>query len=291
MEGPKPNVHCLFHEGTNTACYVVSCPETKKCAVVDPIMDFDSVNLKTSGEHVDKVCEYITSNSLDPIYILETHVHADHLTGAQLLLRYFPNCLTGIGFNITQVQKTFANIFNFKDMATDGSQFGKLIQDGEEFQLGNVKCKGMHTPGHTPACMTYIMGDAVFSGDTIFMPDYGTSRCDFPGGSAEQLYDSIMKIYSLPDECRLFVGHDYVSESRKEIRWETTIGEEKSSNKQLNASTPKQEFVDWRTNRDSGLNLPRLITQSLQVNLLNGKLPEPEDNGFAYLKIPINALK
>lgn len=285
----RPNVQCRFHNDTNTATYIVSCPETGKCAIIDSVLDYDIIASRVSSDHADSVISELKEKNLEPLYILETHVHADHLTGSRVIKQAFPSARTGIGFNVASVQAQFAHLFNLSDFKTDGSQFDMLIQDNQNIDLGKLKFKAIWTPGHTPACMVYVIGDAVFTGDSIFMPDFGTARCDFPGGSAETLYDSINKLFMLPEEYRLFVGHDYGTENRG-IAWETTVGEQKRNNKQLNANTEKEAFVKWRKGRDANLKLPRLIMQSLLVNLRNGELPKPESNGISYFKLPINAL-
>ena len=235
---------------------------------------------------------YIENQGLDVKYILETHVHADHLTGAQYLKTKFPSAKTGIGANVTVVQETFSKIFNYSesDLKTDGSQFDLLFKDGDTFPLGEHAVNVIHTPGHTPACVCYVVGDAVFTGDTIFMPDFGTARCDFPGGSSGDLYTSVRKLYdTLPDSTRVYVGHDYQPGGR-ELLFQTSIGEEKSSNKQLKGDTSGDEFAAWRSERDGQLGMPKLIVPSLQVNLRNGAWPEAESNGIVYLKIPVNVL-
>ncbi|CAG9319655.1 unnamed protein product [Blepharisma stoltei] len=285
----KPKVTCLFHNDTNTATYIASCPETGKCAIIDPVLDYDQVGHRVTTIHADSVIAEVTKNHLEPVYILETHVHADHLTGAKILKNAFPSAQTAIGFNVTAVQVQFSRLFNLSNFRTDGSQFDKLIKDGESFSIGKLNLKAFWSPGHTPACMVYTVGDAVFSGDTLFMPDFGTARCDFPGGSADVLYQSIKKLFELPDEYRVFVGHDYGTEKRG-VAWESTMGEEKRNNKHLNLSTSRDAFVQWRKERDGTLKLPKLIMESLLVNLRNGELPEPEANGISYFKLPINAL-
>ncbi len=228
-----------------------------------------------------------------PLYLFSFKNTADHLTGAKYLKEKYPNARTGIGSSVTKVQKTFGEVFNYTedDLRTDGSQFDILFDDGDTFQLGEeTKCRVIHTPGHTPACVCYVVGDAVFTGDTIFMPDFGTARCDFPGGSSGSLYTSVKRLYEeLPDDVRVFVGHDYQPGGR-ELLFETTIGEEKRSNKQLRAETSREEFAMWRNERDAQLGVPNLIIPSLQVNLRNGEMPKPESNGVSYLKIPINLL-
>lgn len=264
--------------------------ETSKAMIIDPVMDFNFSSGRTGTEHNDKVALFCMENKLDVEYICESHVHADHLTGGAGLRSRFPGAKTGIGENVTKVQATFKGVFNLADeFTTDGSQFDILFADGQTFKVGNIDARVIHTPGHTPACISYLIGDALFTGDTVFMPDMGTARCDFPGGSSEQLYASIKKIYELPDETRVFVGHDYQPGGR-ELKYETTIGEEKAKNKQLTADTPREQFVKWRSERDAGLGMPKLIIPSLQVNLRNGDMPPEEENGIVYLKIPINVL-
>ena len=296
----SPSVHCLFHADTNTATYVVSDPKSNHAMIIDPVMDYDAAAARTSNDHNDKVISYVETQQLKVDYIVETHVHADHLTGADYLKAKLggpqnPNIQTAIGEHVTKVQKVFQNIFGLdpeKDnFLPDGSQFDMLLKDGQEFELGTLMVKVMHTPGHTPACINLIVGDAVFTGDTLFMPDSGTARCDFPGGSVTDMYTSIQKLYNaLPDETRVFVGHDYGAGGSRDIKYETTIGEQKNLNKQLNSKTTLEEFEAFRSARDSPLKPPRLILPSLQVNLRNGALPPPEENGTSYLKLPINVL-
>lgn len=273
------------------ATQIVSDPETKKAAVIDPVMDFDGAAGRTHNEHNDAVLEAVAAGGYDVTHILETHVHADHLTGAGYLKDKLPSALTGIGENVVQVQKLFQGVFNMTDGFTpDGSQFDLLLSDGQEFAIGKLPVKVFYSPGHTPACVCYHVGDALFTGDTLFMEDFGTARCDFPGGSAETMYASVQRLYAeLPDETRCFVGHDYQPGGR-ELRYETTLGVQKASNKQLTASTTLEEFVGFRKARDDQLGMPKLIIASLQVNLRNGRFPPPEDDGKIYLKIPINVL-
>lgn len=285
----KPKVECVFHEDTNTCCYIVSSNHTGHAMVIDSVLDYDSVNHRSSTHHVDKVISKIKSHHWKLSYILETHVHADHLTGAQVLKKAFPEAKSAIGANVVKVQETFAKALNLKNLSLKGSEFDVLLRDGDKIGTGDLELRAIATPGHTPACMVYVVGDAVFTGDTIFMPDFGTARCDFPGGSAEELYSSIKKIFELPESHRVFVGHDYGTESRKPA-WETTVFTEKHHNKQMNIKTTKDEFVTWRKSRDAKLSLPKLIMQSLQVNLRNGQLPEPESNDVVYFKIPVNLL-
>ncbi|KAL7534653.1 hypothetical protein ACHAWF_004908 [Thalassiosira exigua] len=292
MSSPKPDVRGLFHEGTSTMTYVVSDPATKRALILDSVLDYDAASGRTSNVHGEAVADYCDANGLDVRYILESHVHADHLTGAKYLKEKYPAARTGIGANVTKVQKAFGEIFNCSedDLPTDGSQFDLLFKDGDTFRLGEVEGRVLHTPGHTPACVCYVLGDAVFSGDTIFMPDFGTARCDFPGGSSADLYASVRRLYDeLPDETRVYVGHDYQPGGR-ELLFQTTIGEEKRENKQLKDETSGDEFAKWRSDRDGQLGMPKLIVPSLQVNLRNGEMPTPESNGVSYLKIPIDLL-
>jgi glyoxylase-like metal-dependent hydrolase (beta-lactamase superfamily II) len=258
--------------------------------IIDPVLDFEMASGRTSNAHNDAVVEYCTSNNLSIDWIAETRVHADHLTGAHYLKTKFPQAKTAIGENVVKVQGLFKVVFNLdEEFKTDGSQFHVLFADGQTFKVGNMEGRVMYTPGHTPACVCYVFGDAVFTGDTIFMPDMGTARCDFPGGSVEHMYASVKKLYELPDETRVFVGHDYQPGGRQ-VAWESTIGEEKHKNKQLKADTPKEQFEKWRMERDCSLGMPGLIIPSLQVNLRNGEMPPEESNGKVYLKIPINVL-
>lgn len=283
----KPLVQPFFHKATNTVCYLVSCPATKKAIVFDTVLDYDPISHQTSTEHIDLVSNYIHENELDLVYIIDTHVHADHLTGSKIFKERFPRAHNCIGYNVVIIQEAFKKILNLEDLKTDGSQFDLLIRDNDHLTVGSLTLRAIYTPGHTPACMTYVIGDAVFTGDTIFMPDFGTARCDFPGGSAETLFDSAQKLFELNEDFRLFVGHDYGTDGR-EVAWETTIGDEKRGNTHLNTSTSKESFVKWRQERDATLQLPRLIMQSLQVNLRAGNMPEPEENGVSYFKLPVN---
>lgn len=283
----KPKVECVFDDATNTCTYLVSCTQTGASCVIDPVLDYDPVNHKTSTVHADKVIHKIKTENLSLTHIIETHVHADHLTGAQVLKKAFPHAKTMIGSHVVAVQKTFAQLLNLTNVSLNGSEFDVLVKHNDEFHIGQLHMRAIHSPGHTPACTVYVIGDAVFTGDTIFMPDFGTARCDFPGGSAEQLYDSIQKIFELPESHRVFVGHDYGTETRK-VAWETTINAEKHHNKQANHKVTKDEFVAWRKGRDAKLSFPKLIMQSLQVNLRNGHLPDPESNGQIYFKLPVN---
>ena len=279
----------FFDDATFTLTYLVYDEGTKNGVVIDTVTDFDPISGRTGNSQNEKVAGFIDELGLTVPYALDTHAHADHFTG----LAYFKDrygCKTVIGRHITGVQATFRDIFNLgADFPVDGSQFDVLIGDGETLEAGPIRIKAIHTPGHTPACLTYHIGDALFVGDTIFMPDFGTARCDFPGGSAEALYDSIRRLYALPDETRIFTCHDYMPGGR-ELRYESTVGEEKKSNVQLTEETTKEAFVGFRKGRDAGLSLPKLILPSLQVNIRAGGLPEPEANGTSYLKLPLNKL-
>jgi glyoxylase-like metal-dependent hydrolase (beta-lactamase superfamily II) len=284
----RPDVDGFFDEATFTVSYVVSDPETRHCAIVDSVLDYNPNSARTSHTSADQIIEYVRDNGLKIEWILETHVHADHLSAAPYVKQQLGGRI-GIGANITTVQKVFSKIFNAGlEFPTDGRQFDYLFKDGEAFTVGNLEGRAMHTPGHTPACMTYVIGDAAFVGDTLFMPDYGTARCDFPGGDAQQLYRSIQRILALPDETRVFLCHDYKAPGRDKYRWETTVGEERRHNVHVHEGISEDEFVRMRTERDKTLDMPRLILPSVQVNMRGGHLPPPEDNGVRYLRIPLD---
>jgi len=286
----KPEVKALFDEPTNTVSYVVVDPATKKCAIVDSVLDYDPASGRTSRKSADAIIAWVGEAGLEVEWVLETHVHADHLSAAPYLKEKLGGKLA-IGSEIRTVQQTFGKIFNAgTEFQRDGSQFDVLFRDGDSFRLGAIEARAIHTPGHTPACMTYLIGDAAFVGDTLFMPDYGTARADFPGGDARQLYRSIQKIFALPETTRLFLCHDYKAPGRDEYRWETTVAEEKRSNLHVREGIGEDEFVKMRTERDRTLGMPRLILPSVQVNMRAGEFPPPEDNGQRYLKIPIDAL-
>ncbi len=286
----NPNVETFFHEPTYTATHVVWDPETKIAAVVDSVLDYDHKAGRTSTETADALIAFVKDNGLTVEWILETHAHADHLTGAPYLKEKLGGTIA-IGDHIKDVQKVFKGVFNAEEaFKTDGSQFDHLFKDGETFKLGNVDANVIHTPGHTPACLTYVIGDAAFVGDTLFMPDYGTARVDFPGGDGPTLYRSIHKIFSLPPETRLFLCHDYKAPGRDEFAWETTVADEKARNIHVHDGVSEAEFVKFRTERDATLDMPVLILPSVQVNMRGGALPPAEDNGVSYLKIPVNAL-
>lgn len=285
----KPNVEPFFDPVTFTVTYVVSDPDGESCVIIDSVLDYDPKSGRTNTASADRVIEFVRTQSLHVDRILETHAHADHLSAAAYLQQQLGG-LTGIGAHITDVQRIFSNVFNVEaEFATDGSQFDELFVDGETFSIGACKARVMHTPGHTPACLTYMIGDAAFIGDTLFMPDYGTARADFPGGDAAMLYRSIQKILALADETRLFLCHDYLAENRKEYVWETTVLEERN-NKHLAKGETESEFVTMRSARDKTLDMPVLLLPSVQVNMRAGHLPPPEDNGVSYLKIPVNSL-
>ncbi|MEL6685041.1 MAG: MBL fold metallo-hydrolase [Pseudomonadota bacterium] len=285
-----PDVKAFFDTATNTVSYVVREPQGRSCAIIDSVLDYDQAAGRTNTESADEIIASIKLEDLQVTWILESHVHADHLSAAPYLQEHLGGKI-GIGANITTVQNTFGKIFNEGTaFQRDGSQFDALFEDGDSFHIGQMRADVMHTPGHTPACLTYVIGDAAFVGDTLFMPDFGTARCDFPGGSAEDLYASIQKILALPDETRIFVGHDYKAPGRDEFAWETTVGEQKALNVHIGEGRPMEEFVAMRKERDAKLGMPRLILPSLQTNMRAGHMPEPEENGQSYFKVPINAL-
>ncbi len=282
----RPCVKAIYDPRTYTLTFVVHDPKTKDAVVVDPVLDFDPASGRTWTESADKVSRFIDAEGLKLRYILETHAHADHLTGAQILRRRYDAPVV-IGAPIRSVQQTFQGVFGLGDaLKTDGSQFDRLLGDGDSLPAGSLTVEAIATPGHTPACMTYKIGDAIFTGDALFMDDYGTGRCDFPGGSAEDLFDSIQKLYRLPDETRVFVGHDYQPGGR-DLRWETTIGASKASNPQLRGETTKENFVKLRQARDKTLAAPRLLFPSVQVNVDAGRLPRPI-HGVSFLRVPLN---
>ncbi len=285
----KPEVKGFFDPATNTISYVVKDPGSTACAIVDSVMDIDYAAGRITYDHADEIIAYVRSSGLSLEWLIETHVHADHLSAAPYIQRQLGGKI-GIGRNITVVQDTFGKVFNEgTEFQRDGSQFDRLFDDGDTYQVGTMTCVAMHTPGHTPACMTHVMGDAAFVGDTLFMPDGGSARADFPGGDAGQLYDSIQKVLSLPEEMRLFMCHDYGPNGR-EIRWETTVGEEKAHNIHVGHGKTREEFVAMRTARDKTLAMPKLIIPSLQVNMRGGDLPPPDEDGKRFLKVPINGI-
>ena len=285
-----PQVQAFFDEATNTITYVLRDPASTACAVIDSVLDFDYASGRTDTRSAEAVIDYITREGLDLQWILETHVHADHLSAAPLIQERLGGKI-GIGERITVVQTTFGKIFNEGTrFQRDGSQFDQLFHEGDRFTIGGLEGRVLHTPGHTPACLTYVIGDAAFVGDTLFMPDFGTARCDFPGGSADTMFDSVQKILSLPDETRIFVGHDYKAPGRDHYAWETTVGAQKALNVHVGAGKSREEFVALRQKRDATMGMPRLILPSLQVNMRAGQMPEPEENGVSYLKVPVNGI-
>lgn len=282
-----PQVKAFFDPATGTLTYVVFDATTRDAVVIDPVLDYDPA-ASCTGEHaIGPVIAFIEAGGLKPWLSLESHAHADHLTAAQRLKDRYPGLRVGIGARITEVQRFFATVFNLEDLARDGSQFDLLLEDGQRIAAGSLEVEAIATPGHTPACMSFRIGDAVFTGDTLFMPDYGTGRCDFPAGSAADLYDSIARrLYALPEETRVFVGHDYQPGGR-DVAWESTIGEEKHTNVHLRAGTGREEFVAFRRDRDRALAAPRLLYPAVQFNINAGHPPSREANGTAYLKIPL----
>ena len=284
-----PEIREFFDEETNTYSYIVADPTSKQCAVIDSVLNYDPSSGSTSYNSADEIIAYIQKNELKVEWILETHVHADHLSAAPYLKQKVGGKLA-IGKQITTVQKTFARLFNFgSEFAVDGSQFDILFDDQDDFLIGSLKARVIHTPGHTPACVSYLVEDCVFVGDTLFMPDYGTARCDFPGGDASTLFKSINKLFALPDNTRVFMCHDYRAPGRDEYQYQTTIGQERKNNIHVKEGVSESEFIDLRKTRDTTLDMPKLILPSVQVNMRAGELPQAEDNGTRYLKIPLNS--
>ena len=286
----KPEVKAFFDEATNTISYVVKDPASNACAVVDSVMDIDYAAGRITYDHADEMIAYIEAEGLKLEWLIETHVHADHLSAAPYIQSKLGGKI-GIGENIRIVQDTFGKVFNEgTEFERDGSQFDRLFNEGDSFHIGQLRGDVMYTPGHTPACVTYVLGDAAFVGDTLFMPDFGTARCDFPGGSSATLYQSIQKILSLPDETRIFVCHDYKAPGRDVFAWETTVGEQKARNVHVGAGKDQDSFVQMRDARDAQLSMPKLIIPSLQVNMRAGNMPQADENGDVYLKVPINKM-
>ncbi|WP_415776517.1 MBL fold metallo-hydrolase [Sneathiella sp. HT1-7] len=285
----NPDVKAFFHKPTFTVSYVVSDPDSRKAIIIDSALDYDNASGRTATTAADEVIDFVKAQELDVEWILETHVHADHLTAAPYLQEKLGGII-GIGGVVKEVQSTFKKVFNCGDeVADDGSQFQHLFQDGETVEVGGMTIEVMATPGHTPACIIYKIGDAVFVGDTLFMPDFGTARCDFPGGDARTLYRSIQKIFSYPPETRLFMCHDYGPNGR-DYAWETSVAEQRANNIHIHDGISEEEFVKMRTERDATLSMPVLILPSIQVNMRAGHFPEAEENGVSYLKVPLNAL-
>lgn len=281
-------VKAFFDAPTFTVSYVVSDPETGAAAIIDSVLNFEQCSGRTTFEGADAIIAYVGEEGLDVQWILETHVHADHLSAAPYLKKQLGGRLA-IGSHIRTVQDVFGKVFNEgSEFQRNGSQFDHLFEDGEAFTLGRLEARALHTPGHTPACMTYVVGDAAFVGDTLFMPDYGTARCDFPGGDARVLFHSIQAIFALPDETRLFMCHDYKAPGRDAFAWETTVSQQKAENVHIREGTSEDDFVAMRTARDATLSMPQLILPSVQINMRAGHMPASEENGVSYLKLPIN---
>ena len=281
------NIKAFYDPKTYTLTYIVFDPSTRDAVLIDPVLDYDPAASKISFDALNTHKQFIQEQDLTLHYILETHAHADHLSSSQYLKQAYPQAQIGIGEHITEVQQVFKGLFNDTQLKTDGSQFDRLFKDGETVQAGSLAFKVISTPGHTPACVSYLFEDAVFTGDALFIEDYGTGRCDFPGGSAQQSYVSVHdKLYALPEATRVFVGHDYQPGGR-ELKYETTIGISKERNVFLRAETDEADFVSRRQQRDSGLKAPALLLPSVQVNINAGQFPQPEDNGVSYLKLPI----
>jgi glyoxylase-like metal-dependent hydrolase (beta-lactamase superfamily II) len=285
----EPTVGAFFDPATSTVSYVVHDPVTRSAAIIDPVLDFTPRNGRTSTRSADLLLDYIKDHGLRLDWLLETHAHADHLSAAHYLKERTGAPIV-IGGEIARVQQVFAPLFEADDVVPDGSQFDRLVQDGDRLELGELAIEVWHTPGHTPACVTYLIGDAAFVGDTLFMPDYGTARSDFPGGSAAALYASIRKIQTLPGDTRMFVGHDYLPAGRSDYRWETTVAEQNRANVHIHAGVSEAEFVAMRTARDAALEAPLLILPSLQVNIRAGAMPPATPSGHTYLRLPVNAI-
>ena len=286
----RPEIVCFFDDKTNSASYVVHDPETMQAAIIDPVLDYDPISGRTSTESADKIAAHVTEVGLTVAWIIETHVHADHLTASRRLRKQLGG-KSGIGHGLTEVQKTFGALFNMTDtLPADGSQFDETFADGATFKIGNIEARIMATPGHTPACVTYVIGDACFVGDTMFMPDSGTARCDFPGGEAKQLYASLQKILELPEDMRLFVCHDYGAGGTRDFAWETTVAVQRDTNIHIGGGTLEHDYVQMRRDRDATLSLPRLIIPAVQVNMRAGEMPPVEENGTSYIKVPVDIL-
>ncbi len=283
----RPDVSAFFDEPTKTVSYLVADPASVSAAIIDPVLDFDLVSGHTGTTSADRLIEVVRQRGLHVEWLLETHVHADHLS-ASGYLRQRTGGQTAIGEHVREVQAVFGRLFGIDPPALQDRVFDRLFADGESFRIGGLPARVMHTPGHTPACITYLVGDAAFVGDTLFMPDYGTARADFPGGDARALYRSIRRILDLPPETRLFLCHDYKAPGREHYAWETTVAEQRRSNAHVHDGVDEDSFVALRRSRDAQLALPTLIIPSVQVNIRGGRLPEPEDNGIRYLKVPLD---
>jgi glyoxylase-like metal-dependent hydrolase (beta-lactamase superfamily II) len=283
-----PEIHGFFHEASNTVSYVIADPATRRAAILDSVLDFDAASGRTGTDFAERIAAHVREARLTVDWILETHVHADHLSAAPWLKERLGGTI-GIGEHVCDVQATFRRLLNLDDLAVDGRQFGKLFADDEHFRIGALDARVLHTPGHTPACVTYVVGDAAFLGDTLFMPDYGTARTDFPGGDAGQLYDSIRRLFDLGDATRLFLCHDYKAPGRDRFVWESTVAQQRATNVHVHDGIDRASYVRMREGRDRELSTPKLMWPSIQVNVRGGHLPPPEDNGVSYLKLPLNA--
>ena len=284
----SPEVTAFFDDATNTISYVVRDPEGSACAIVDSVLDFDYSSGRTDTRSADAVIAFVKEKGYKVEWLLESHVHADHLSAAPYIQEQLGGKI-GIGDRIQIVQDTFGKVFNEgTEFQRDGSQFDQLFREGDSFHIGQLRGDVLHTPGHTPACLTYVIGDAAFVGDTLFQPDFGTARCDFPGGSAHDLWLSIQKILSLPDETRIYPCHDYKAPGRDEYKWESTVGEQRAKNVHIGGDNTEADFIRMRTERDAQLGMPKLIIPSIQVNMRAGQMPPAEDNGTVYLKTPLN---
>lgn len=285
----RPVVECFFDETTSTVTHIVSDPSSGEAAIIDPVLDYDGASGRVSSEAAERIIAYVNANSLKIVWLIETHAHADHLSAAPFLQERLGGMLA-IGKDIVRVQETFDEIFPTRtDFRPDGAQFDHLFGDGETFRIGSLHCVALHVPGHTPADTAYIVGDAAFVGDTMFMPDCGTARADFPGGDARQLFRSIRRLLALPDETRMFVCHDYKAPGRSSYAWETTVARQRLESIHVRDGVSEAEFVSMRNSRDQSLAMPSLIIPSIQVNIRGGRLPDPDDNGIRYIRIPINA--
>jgi glyoxylase-like metal-dependent hydrolase (beta-lactamase superfamily II) len=284
-----PDVKAFFDEATFTVSYVVSDPQTARAVVIDPVLNYDPNSGRSSATSADELIAFIEESKFEIDWILETHVHADHLSAAPKIKQRLGG-QTAIGAGVAAVQGTFRDIFNIDDLAIDGSQFDHLFADDEAFNIGDIEARVISTPGHTPACITYVIGNCAFVGDTVFMPDFGTARTDFPSGSASELYASIQKIFALPDDTRLFMCHDYKAPGRDAYAWETSVLEQRDNNIHIKKDVTEEEFVLLREGRDRQLDMPKLLLPAIQVNIRAGSFPDAEDNGVRYLKIPINTV-
>ncbi len=286
----SPEIVAFFDATTSTYSYVVSDPASKRCAIIDPVLDYDPAAGRISLGNAERLIGHVREQDLTVDWLLETHVHADHLSAAAHLKHQLGGRLA-IGERVTLVQETFAKLFNAgSEFAIDGRQFDRLFRDGDSFSIGAIAARALHTPGHTPGCMTYLIGDAAFVGDTLFMPDYGTARCDFPGGDARSLYRSIRRLFELPGETRLFMCHDYKAPGRDDYRYQTTVAEQRADNVHVHDGIDEETFVAMRRARDAELHMPALILPAVQVNMRGGELPPAESNGMRYLKIPVDVL-